>query len=122
MKKQAILFFMMFFLLFSGCTHLNKKETHKVLAGELAKQYIGLHAQFENLQETLPESKLDDLQELAPLMDKVKYLLIDYIELVKIGEGDSQKAMDKRELIIEVLSYLTEKIGNLALEQWEEEA
>lgn len=117
---QRLFFIVAFFFLMSGCATVADQDAHKVLGAELTKQYIGLHEQYQNLEQNLPESKLPQLQRYAGLMDKTKYLLIDYLELVAEDEGDSQEARDKREFIQEMIVTLMEKISVIALEYWED--
>lgn len=89
---------------FSCAKDLTSREKHRLAADKLMENYTAAHHAFKQLEQSLPSSAQDDLDNFRKPMNDLKRGIIHYVEVVL---ADNLENADKRK------QKLTEKAQDI---------
>jgi hypothetical protein len=97
-------------LVASGCgwKNVTPEEKHRIVAKELGQLYIDAHHDFQRLEQELPASAQDELDELREPMNDAKDLIGDYLDLVIADHIEDAGAKER-----EVRRKINEIVGRI---------
>lgn len=107
---RAVSIYVVAFLLLSGCAGYVTDHPEIERPLRLTEAYMDLYEQYEQIYTLTDDETRQYMREnVAPLMNETKDMLVDYNEIVLAGGSD----MDKYRLIVRKMRELSSKLSGV---------